>query len=182
MTNAISIGSGSGKLIIGSTDASGKYIPAGVEIYTAGNIDVTGKGLGNIYTKSSTVTTVDKKGNTSTSTVSTEIPGTPLSLQIYGTSTSTTTAQTIDIKGNAMLSAVVHAPNADLTVGGGGSDSIDILGSFVCNSIKMNGHTNFHYDESLAKVGGSNPYRINLWRELISGTERGEYHAELAMD
>lgn len=182
MTNAVNIGSGSGKLIIGSTDAAGNYIPGGVEIYTAGDIDVTGQGLGNIYTRSNTVTQTDNKGNTTTSTTTTEIPGTPLSLQIYGTGTSTTTPQKIAIKGNAMLSAVVYAPNADLTVGGGGNDTLDILGSFVCSTIKMNGHTKFHYDESLAKIGGSNPYRLNLWRELITNTERNEYQAALAME
>jgi len=36
----------------------------------------------------------------------------------------------------------------------------------------MTGHANFHYDESLARIGGANSYKINYWRDPLSGNDR----------
>jgi hypothetical protein len=163
LTQAINIGGNSGNLVIGGTNASGLPIPSGITIYTAGDIDIGGQGVANGYTNSS----------------GTFITGSPLNLTIYGTSTASS-PQTIKIAGNGALCAVVYAPNANMTVGGGGSDTNDLFGSFVCNAITMTGHTNFHYDESLARVGGANSYKINYWRELISGADRSPYMTAMA--
>ena len=158
LTQAINIGGNTGNLVIGGTNASGQPIPSGLTIYTSGDIDIGGQGVANGYTNGS----------------GTFITGSPLNFTVYGTSTATT-PQTIKIAGNGALCAVVYAPNANMTVGGGGSDTNDLFGSYVCNTITMTGHTNFHYDESLARIGGANSYKINYWRELITGSERQPY-------
>jgi hypothetical protein len=91
----------------------------------------------------------------------------PINCQFYGTKT--VGVQDFKIAGNGVLSAVVYAPNASLDINGNG----DVLGSFVANDIDFNGtHSAFHYDESLAKYGVRNPYRISNWRELTTAAER----------
>ena len=46
----------------------------------------------------------------------------------------------------------IYAPHADFTLGGGGKDTIDFVGSSVTKTVKMNGHYKFHYDENLAEL------------------------------
>lgn len=87
------------------------------------------------------------------------------SLQIYGTSTTT---QDIDIGGGALVTAVVYAPTANVTIHG----TPDVMGSIVANNITVMGSAKFHYDESLANWGGNNPFGIVKWRELTTAAER----------
>ena len=74
-----------------------------------------------------------------------------------------------------MLSAVVYAPNATLSINGNG----DVQGSFVANNVVMVGNAAFHYDESLANFGGSSPFGISKWTELTSASQRASYRDEL---
>ncbi|MFI5356207.1 MAG: hypothetical protein ACHQ4G_02610 [Opitutales bacterium] len=97
-------------------------------------------------------------------------PGQPKSLQIYGTSTSSVVG-TDAISGNGTLSAIVYMPNSNLTISGNGQS----YGSFVANSITQSGNAAFHYDESLAHYGVSDPLGIGSWRELTSATDRASY-------
>lgn len=55
--------------------------------------------------------------------------------------------------GNGAFTGVIYAPNAALTLGGGGSTQVDISGSIVARSIKLNGNFNFHYDQALSRTG-----------------------------
>jgi hypothetical protein len=70
----------------------------------------------------------------------------------FGTDRNTT----LSYGGNASFTGVIYAPNAALTLGGGGSAQIDVAGSIVARSIKLNGNFTFHYDENLRRIG--------LWR------------------
>ncbi len=81
---------------------------------------------------------------------------------IYGLPSCTS----ISINGNASITGVIYAPEADLTIGGGGNDYYDFVGSSVSKTVKMNGHMNFHYDENLRKVGYGRGYIPTNWKEL----------------
>lgn len=69
-------------------------------------------------------------------------------------------------KGNASFSGAIYAPNADFTLGGGGSDTYDFCGASVTGTVKMNGHFNFHYDEALGRIAGRRGYIITSWNEI----------------
>ncbi|MCF7687120.1 MAG: hypothetical protein K9M98_14775 [Cephaloticoccus sp.] len=94
----------------------------------------------------------------------------PSSFQLWGTCTSTV-PQDVKIAGNGSLSGLCYAPNADLTINGGG----DVCGSFVANTISVTGNAAFHYDESLENFDTGNPYGIVKWRELTSAADRAAY-------
>jgi len=60
---------------------------------------------------------------------------------------------------------VLYAPDSVLTLNGGGNN-IGIVGAAIARQITMNGHYNFHYDESLATNGYTRDYVVNSWQEL----------------
>ena len=68
--------------------------------------------------------------------------------------------------GNAAVIGTIYCPNADFTIGGGGTDVYDFEGSVMAKTIKMNGHYNFHYDEGLVRSGPSFGYVATSWKEL----------------
>ena len=102
----------------------------------------------------------------------------PVSCLIYSTDNSASSTQTIDIKGNGQLKAVVYAPNATVGINGGGSSG-EVMGSIVGKRINLTGGANFHYDESLGNLTAGNPYAISAWRELTSSSERSTYSSVL---
>lgn len=114
-----------------------------LKIYTAGDIDLTGQGI-------------------------TNVDGAPVDVQIYGTSTSTSTDQDIKIAGGGAFAGVVYAPNGSVTINGDGS----VWGSIVAEDITLTGNANFHYDESLGNLGTGNPFRVAKWKELTTAAER----------
>jgi choice-of-anchor A domain-containing protein len=72
----------------------------------------------------------------------------------------------ITFNGNASFVGTIYAPEADFTLGGGGSSTYDFCGSCVVKSITMNGHFSFHYDENLWRAGPARGYVATSWREL----------------
>jgi hypothetical protein len=68
--------------------------------------------------------------------------------------------------GNGDFTGVMYFPEADFHLAGGGSGTIDFIGSSVSKTVQMNGHYNFHYDESLKKIGPNNGYKVQSWREV----------------
>lgn len=128
-----------------------------LKIYTAGNVDIGGNGIMN--------------GGSTNATANQ-----PINLQIWGTGTA---AQTMAIKGNGVFSGVVYAPNASVSMNGGGSSG-SVMGSIVAKDITITGGGNFHYDESLANFGGGNPYRVTSWRELTTAAARSSYTSVLS--
>jgi hypothetical protein len=72
---------------------------------------------------------------------------------------------TLSFGGNATFIGVIYAPEATLTLNGGGN-SINIAGALVVQSLTSNGHFNVHYDESLKLYGPSKGFVATSWREF----------------
>lgn len=146
-------GSGTSAISLGGQSSIAINSGSTLLVYTQGNISIAGNGVGNSNPQ-------------------------PISFQVYSTNT-TAGAQSIDISGNGQLKALVYAPNASLSLNGGGSSG-HVMGAAVANSITMNGGTEFHYDDSLGNFTSGNPYGISNWRELTIDSERAAYTAAFA--
>lgn len=129
---------------------------ASLKIYTAGNVDIAGNGVMN--------------GGTDAATANQ-----PINFQLWGTSTDPVSDQSIEIKGNGVLSGIVYAPNGDVKINGNGA----VMGSIVAENITLVGNAAFHYDESLANFGGGNPFRVTRWTELTSAADRAAAAGDL---
>lgn len=111
-----------------------------LKIYAAGDIALAGNGVLNESTK-------------------------PEQLLVFGTNT-TPGDQEISISGNGYLSASVYAPNADVSMNGGGTSG-RIFGAVAANDVKLVGNSHFSYDEALADYNfGSSDYAVEKWAEL----------------
>jgi len=75
----------------------------------------------------------------------------------------------LKLSGNAGMTGVVYAPNAALTLAGGGSTDYNFSGATVSASVRMDGHFNFHYDESLADNDLRRGLIVNSWNEIGPG-------------
>ena len=71
----------------------------------------------------------------------------------------------VKMGGNAAFTGTIYAPYAHFALGGGGSTVYDVVGAVIVNTVKMNGHFNFHYDEALGKFGPLRAYIIDSWHE-----------------
>ena len=142
---------------------------ARLTIYTVGDVKIGGNG----------VVSQSKTGDTVNPGLTGTTAGNPANFQLYGQSTATSYPQAIDIGGNAAFSGVIYAPNAAVTLSGGGTSDRDILGSIVANTITFNGRIAFHQDESLATLTTQAPFRPETWNELISASEREPYTDDL---
>jgi len=83
----------------------------------------------------------------------------PGDLYYYGT----TNLTTVTYGGSSRFVGVLRAPDADLTMNGGGS-ALDFVGSIIASSIKMNGKYNLHYDEALTNSPAT--LVVSSWQEL----------------
>lgn len=130
-------------LVRGNVSLSGNsYIAiqpgASLQLYVAGSsTSLGGNGIMNANTKASTFGYWGLNSNTS-----------------------------ISMSGNAGFTGTIYAPHAALTLNGGGSNIYDLVGSTVSNTVRMNGHFNFHYDEALGKIGPRTGYTIVSWNEV----------------
>jgi hypothetical protein len=88
-------------------------------------------------------------------------PGYASQLQFYGLPSLTS----ISMSGNAGFIGTIYAPEADASFSGGGNNTADTSGSIVCNSITMNGHWNWHYDENLKVNGPARGWVPKTWTE-----------------
>jgi len=73
--------------------------------------------------------------------------------------------QEVTFGGNGSFTGAIYAPSAAFSLGGGGNDTYDFVGSSVSRSIKMNGHFNFHFDEALRNNGMGQRYVPKNWKE-----------------
>ena len=81
----------------------------------------------------------------------------------YGLPTNTS----LGMQANASFVGQIYAPEADVTLGGGGSTPYDFSGQIVANSFNLNGHYSFHYDESLGTSGSAIiGYVATSWNEF----------------
>ena len=61
----------------------------------------------------------------------------------------------------------MYAPEAAFTLGGGDTNDYDSVGACVVNTVKLNGHYHFHFDEALRKTGApSRGYVVSGWSEV----------------
>lgn len=192
----ISVGGGSGAIAIqGTKDPdTGVLTTSTLKIYTAGDVDIGGKGSANEITWTETTTTtqtvkkrvlqadgkyrnVEVTEEIAASTVITQA-GQPENFKIYGTRTNAQVDvsgyQTFKVSGNGSLSGVVYAPNADIEAKGGGNAGF-IYGSLVGNSLKFTGNDAFYYDESLSDDTSDGRFGIDSWREYVSYADRSTY-------
>jgi len=113
---------------------------ANVEIYVQGDADISGKGILN----------------------SSQVPA---QLLLFGTNT-TEGGQAIKISGNGYLSAAVYAPNAVVTMNGGGNSG-RVYGAVAAYDAKLTGNSHFSYDEALEGFNlGGGGYQVEEWVEL----------------
>jgi hypothetical protein len=71
----------------------------------------------------------------------------------------------VTMSGNAAFIGTIYAPQAALTLGGGGNTNFDFSGASVSNSVLMQGNFNFHYDEGL-RNGPPRGYIVDSWEEV----------------
>lgn len=109
---------------------------ASLKVYVAGNVDLKGNGIMNAN--------IDA-----------------LKFGLYGLPTCTSIA----LGGNASFTGTIYAPQAAFTAGGGGNNQYDCVGAVIANSISMNGHFSFHYDEALGRSGPGRGFVITSWNE-----------------
>jgi hypothetical protein len=93
----------------------------------------------------------------------------PDSFMLWGTKA--TADQSISISGNGQLNAVVYAPNADLSLNGGGTAGA-VRGAVVANDITVVGGSSFSYDEALADLTEDSPFGIASWQEITNAGDR----------
>lgn len=72
----------------------------------------------------------------------------------------------VSISGNGQFIGTVIAPNATVTLGGGGNNFTNVIGSVMANNIKVNGHVQFHFPESLSRELGTGRYLVTAWKEI----------------
>ena len=70
------------------------------------------------------------------------------------------------MSGNNTLLGSIYAPNANLSLSGGGNTITDFQGTCAVRGIQMNGHFNFHFDENLRRAGPIRGYQIYRWTEI----------------
>jgi hypothetical protein len=89
-------------------------------------------------------------------------PGFPIDFILYCAPTVTS----VSVGGNYGFDGVLIAPMANLTMNGGGGNTLDFMGCAMVNSATLNGHVNFHYDECLANYLNNPRYLITAWNEV----------------
>ncbi len=72
----------------------------------------------------------------------------------------------LSLSGNGAFVGTVYAPNAALTLNGGGHNKTDFVGAAITKTARLNGHFSFHYDEALKTYGPVRSYVITDWDEM----------------
>lgn len=68
--------------------------------------------------------------------------------------------------GNSSFVGVIYAPEANLSLNGGGSNN-GLTGASITKSISaINGHYSFHFDEDLLYSGPIRAYIVTSWKEM----------------
>ena len=78
------------------------------------------------------------------------------------------TVTSFTLNGNGQFTGVLVAPYADLAMHGGGNSDQDFCGSLMVNSVGLNGHFKFHWDEALGRMKSDNDarYLVKSWNEI----------------
>ncbi len=118
-----------------------------LQLYVTGDVAVAGNGMANQTHNSQ-----------------------PQNLLVFGVAPAGSN-QKLAFSGNAQMSSAIYAPNAEITLNGGGHSGA-FFGSIVGKSVRLNGGPSFHYDEALRDLGTDGSFSLISWRELISPASR----------
>lgn len=159
--NATAIGAGDYRvdsIALSGNDGKVITITGNVRLYVTGDIDLAGNASILISSNSSLqVYAADSCHVAGNGVVNQSL--TPIKCQFYGLPTCTD----FTLSGNGQWIGVVYAPEAAMTMNGGGAHG-DMSGAVVANTIALNGGTQFHYDESLSESGPTASYDIASWK------------------
>jgi Tfp pilus assembly protein PilX len=86
---------------------------------------------------------------------------TPLNFILFGMPN----LSTITFSGTSQFVGAIYAPDASLTLNGGGNSN-NLMGSAIVQKVTLNGHYDFHYDESLSSLAPAKRWVVNSWQEL----------------
>lgn len=137
-----------------------------VVLYLPNGLDFNGNGFNTtmwVETNSDltifTGDAIDTTGNTGINNISKYA----LAFSIYGLPTCTQ----IKLGGQGTITAYIYAPEAALTLNGGGSGSYyHSVGAFFINSVKLTGNMAFHYDEAFKLLGPNRGFIPISWQEI----------------
>lgn len=151
------------------TDSKGAEFMTGKTIFVAGNARVYVTGNFIMHGGSSIIIA----------------PGASLELYVGGAETTITTLNnagncasfsyfglpgntSVSVSGNNLILGTIYAPSAFLKLSGSGAPTIpiDFQGACVVQTIQMNGHFNYHFDENLRKSAPVGLYQLTSWREI----------------
>ncbi len=113
------------------------YTNSSLTIYAAHDVSIAGNGVANATANA-------------------------LNFNLIGLSTCTS----ITLSGNGAMVGTIWAPQAALTLNGGGSAG-GFIGAAIVNSARFDGTgADFHYDENLGRNGPANGFQVYGWDEL----------------
>ena len=72
----------------------------------------------------------------------------------------------ISLAGNNSFLGSIYAPNAALSMSGGGNNDIDFQGACAVKTMSINGHFKLHFDENLKRKGPVRGYQVTSWDEV----------------
>lgn len=141
--NSISISSSSLVQLLGGPDITHPIY------YDIDSLSESGKAQINVsgYVVLNVRTSMSITGQGVTNGVTTDIPPEAVQINYAGTGA-------VSLGGNGAISALVNAPNASVTLGGGGSKGY-MVGSVQANNVSVQGGYPVHYDLQLNRIGGS---------------------------
>lgn len=140
---------GNGAIVINNSTA---LLPTSLNIYTQSDVKIAGNGVSH--------------------------NGKPSAFMLWGTRPqSAPTEQSITVNGNGVLSGVVYAPNANVSLHGGGNSG-NVFGAIIGKTVTVTGNSAFHYDESLAELDSGEPFGMSEWNEFVTYADR-KAHASL---
>ncbi len=147
-------GSSTLKLVGGTSPLNPVYYDIRCISQTGGSINVSGYVVLNVQGSSCSGTTgLRLEGNGISNGIActapcTNVPPDGVTINYSGTT------KGVSIGGNGAISAVINAPNADVSLGGGGSNGY-MVGSIQGKTVTVSGGYPIHYDVQLGRVGGS---------------------------
>jgi hypothetical protein len=155
----------SGNYMISSVSLSGNdvmYVTGHSKLLVTDSINITGNAKIEIAPGASLIIYMEGASASIAGNGIVNNNSTALSFLYFGLPTNTS----LSLSGNAAFIGAIYAPNANFTLGGGGKDTYDFVGASVSNTVRMNGHYNFHYDEALGRSRWTRGFVVDSWNEI----------------
>ena len=135
------------------------YVRGRATLYVPGSTDISGLTIkpGSHLDLYSNASSVGLAGNNSANS-----DGFAANFSFWGMPNVTS----VTLSGNAGFTGTIYAPNANFTMNGSGSTTIDFIGASITKTVTMHGHFSFHFDEALGRVGPTRGWVVNSWNEL----------------